>query len=83
MSRDEISNSRHNKLPDFEDEMIDYNHSSHNFENNNSFSPCKHQRPGNETLSLQEFKEKLGSFEEIFEDTIGSNLVSSSQEVEH
>jgi hypothetical protein len=60
------------KLPEAESEIIDFNQESPFRGDHHRIAQCRNSRVGNETLSLQEFKENLGSFEQQFEDTLGN-----------
>lgn len=60
------------KLPDHGSEVIDFNDTSPPRPDTYRPSTMRNSRVGNETLSLQEFKENLGSFEGVFEDVLGT-----------
>ena len=60
------------KLPDQESEVIDFNETSPARHDTLKTNTYRNSRIGNETLSLQEFKENLGSFEGVFEDVLGT-----------
>lgn len=70
-----------NKLPYHEMEINDYNDVSPNRPDNPKTTHFGNSRVGFETLSLQEFKENLGSFEDVFEDTQGTFLVIQSKKM--
>lgn len=74
---DEALHSLHHKLPESLSEAADNNHESPIRGDFNRLAVCRNSRVGNETLSIQEFKENLGSFEEKFEDVLGNFLLNS------
>jgi hypothetical protein len=63
------------KLPESESEVIDFNDGSPLRGDHHRLTLCRNSRVGNETLSLQEFKENLGSFENKFEDVLGKIML--------
>lgn len=77
----ELPPSIQNKLPEFESEVNEFNQDSPQRGENHRLMMCRNSRVGNETLSLQEFKENLGSFEKKFEDALGTCRFTCSQAV--
>lgn len=72
---EEILQSYHNKLPESLSEAAEYNQDPHFRGDFHRLTHCRNSRVGNETLSIQEFKENLGSFEQKFEDVLGNILL--------
>lgn len=60
------------KFHDQDISAIDFNESSPYRPDTYRQNTRHNSRVGNETLSLQEFKENLGSFEGVFEDVLGN-----------